>query len=51
MKGASYDDIPTIQAAATQVLQNIPKTEFKKPMDKLVDRFKRCIEFTGSYFE
>ena len=51
MKGAVYDDVPTIQAAVTQVLKNISKTEFKKSMDKLVDRSKRCIELNGSYFE
>ena len=50
MKGAFYDDVPTIQAAVTQVLTNIPKTEFKKSMDILVDRSKR-IELNGSYFE
>ena len=51
MNGAFYDDVPTIQAAVIQVLKNIPKTEFKKSMDKLVDRSKRCIELNGSYFE
>ena len=51
MIGAFYDDVPTIQAAVTQVLKNIPKTEFKKSMDKLFDRSKRCIELNGSYFE
>ena len=51
MKGAFYDDILTIQSAVTQVLKNVPKTEFKKSMDKLVDRSKRCIESNGTYFE
>ena len=51
MKGAFYDDVPTIQSAVTQVLKNIPKTKFKKSMDKLVDRSKRCIESNGTYFE
>ena len=51
MKGAFYGDIPTIQAAVTQVLKNILKTEFKKSMDKLVARSKRCIELNGSNFE
>ena len=51
MKGAFYYDVPTIQAAVTQVLKNILKTEFKKSMDKLVDRSKRCIELNRSYFE
>ena len=51
MKGAFYDDVPTIQSAVTQVLKNIPKTEFKKFMDKLIDRSKRCIESNGTYFE
>ena len=51
MKGAFYDDVLTIQAAVTQVLKNIPKTEFKKSMDKLDDRSKSCIELNGSYFE
>ena len=51
MKGAFYEHVPTIQAAVTQVLKNIPKTKFKKSMDKLVDRYKRCIELNGSYLE
>ena len=51
MKGVLYDDVPTIQAAVTQVLKNIPKTEFKNSMDKLVDRSKRCIQLNGSYSE
>ena len=51
MKEAFYDDVQTIQAAVTQVLKNIPKIEFKKSMDKLVDRSRRCIELNGSYFE
>ena len=41
----------TIQSSVTQVLKNIPKTEFKKSMDKLFDRSKRCIESNGTYFE
>ena len=44
MKGAFYDNIPTIQAAVTQMLKKIANTEFKKSMDKLVNRSKRCIE-------
>ena len=51
MKGAFYDEFPTIQSAVTRVLKNIPKTEFKKSMVKLVDRSKRCIEPNGTYFE
>ena len=51
MKGDFYEDVPTIQAAVTQVLTNISKTEFKKSMDKSADRSKRCIELNGSYFE
>ena len=51
IKGAFSDEVPTIQSAVTQVLKNIPKTEFKKSMDKLVDRSKRCIESNGTYFE
>ena len=51
MKGAFYDDVPTIQSAVTQMLKNIPQTKFKKSMDKLVDRSKRCIESNRTYFE
>ena len=51
MKGAFHDDVPTIKAAVTWVLKTSPKTEFKKSMDKLVDRSKRCIQLNGSYFE
>ena len=52
MKGAFCDDVPNIQASVTRVLKNIPKTKFKKSMDKLIDRSKRCIHtvymWTGS---
>ena len=51
MKAAFYDDVLTIQAAVTQVLKNIPKREFKKSIDKLVERSKRCIELNESNFE
>ena len=51
IKGDFYDGFPTIQAAVIQLLKNIPKPEFKKSMDKLVNRSKRCIELNGSYFE
>ena len=51
MKGAFYDDVLTIQLAVTQVLKNIPKTEFKKSLDKLVNGSKRYIESNGTYFE
>ena len=51
MKGAFYDDIPTIQAAVTEVLKNIPINHIKKSMHALVDRSKRCIESNGTYFE
>ena len=51
MKGAFYDDVPTIQAAVTQGLKKITKNEFKKSMDELFNRSKRCIELNGSYFE
>ena len=51
MKVAFYDDVSTIQTAVTQVLKKIPKTEFKKFVDKLVDRSERCIELNGFYFE
>lgn len=51
MKGTFYDDIPAIQAAVTEVLNNIPINDIKKSMHSLVDRSKRCIESNGTYFE
>ena len=51
VKGAFYLDVPTIQSAVRQVLKNIPKIEFKKSMDKLDDRSKRCVESNGTFFE
>ena len=36
MKGAFYYDFPTNQAAVTQMLKNIPKTDFKKSMAHLL---------------
>ena len=51
MKAASYADVPAIQAAVTEALKNIPINDIKKSMHALVDRFKRCIESNGTYFE
>ena len=51
MKGAFYDDIPAIQVAVTEVLKNIPINYIKKCMHALDDRYKRCIESNGTYFE
>lgn len=51
MKGAFYDDIPTIQAAVTGLLKDVPINDLKKSMHALVDRSKRCIESNGTYFE
>ena len=50
MKGAFYDNISAIKAAVTEVLKNIPINDIQKSMHLLVDRSKRCIESSGTYF-
>lgn len=51
LKGRRFDSIEAIQKAVTAELNAIPADEFKKCFLQWKDRYQRCIDAQGSYFE
>ncbi|EFN89558.1 Histone-lysine N-methyltransferase SETMAR, partial [Harpegnathos saltator] len=51
MKGNRFDTILVIQKTSTAILKAIPADEYKKCCEKFVERFQRCIDSEGDYFE
>jgi hypothetical protein len=50
IKGTRYDSIQDIQKASIDILKAIPAEDFKD-FKKFYDRFQRCIDSKGVYFE
>ena len=51
LKGRRFDSIEAIQKTVTAELNAIPADEFKKCFLQWKDRYQRCIDAQGSYFE
>lgn len=51
IKEALHDDIESIQAAVTKVIEMIPHSDFSKSIHALVQRAKLCIDAQGTYFQ
>ena len=44
-------DENTIKGEITRIVKEIPKEEFRKTFEKLIERMKLCIKNNGEYFE
>ncbi|GAB1859743.1 Mariner Mos1 transposase [Camponotus japonicus] len=51
LKGQRFESVPEIQATVTRVLKDIPVEDFKKCFEQWQNRWKRCIDAQGAYFE
>ncbi|UYV73903.1 hypothetical protein LAZ67_11001358 [Cordylochernes scorpioides] len=51
LKGFFFNDIPTIQRAATSTLEAIPQSGLQEAFNSLLNRCNICIESGGDYFE
>jgi hypothetical protein len=51
LKGKRFQDVAEIQLNTTQQLQAIPKQAYQTCIEKRKDRWNRCIQSGGSYFE
>jgi hypothetical protein len=51
LKGKVFQDVAEIQLNTTRQLQAIPKQAYHTCNDKWKDRWNRCIQSGGSYFE
>jgi hypothetical protein len=51
LKGKRFQDIAEIQLNTTWQLQAIPKQAYQPCIERWKDRWNRCIQSEGSYFE
>jgi transposase len=51
LKGKRFQDVSEIQLNATRQLQAIPRQAYQTCVEKWKDRWIRCIQSGGSYFE
>jgi hypothetical protein len=51
LKGKRFQDVMEIQLNTTRQLQVIPKQAYKTCIEKWKDRWNRCIQSGGLYFE
>jgi hypothetical protein len=51
LKGKRFQDVAEIQLNTTRQLQAIPKQTYQTCIEKCKDRWNRCIQSGGSYFE
>jgi hypothetical protein len=51
LKGKRFQDVAEIQLNTTRQLQAIPKQAHQTRIEKWKDRWNRCIQSGGSYFE
>ncbi|GFV28195.1 mariner Mos1 transposase [Trichonephila clavipes] len=50
-KGCYFEDISTLQVDSTHALQAIPQSDLQQAFDSSINRYNKCIEAGGSYFE
>jgi hypothetical protein len=51
LKGKRFQDVAEIQLNTTRQLQAIPKQAYQTCIEKWKDRWNRCIQSGGLYFE
>jgi hypothetical protein len=51
LKEKRFQDVAEIQLNTTRQLQAIPKQSYQTCIEKWKDRWNRCIQSGGSYFE
>lgn len=51
LKGERFQSVEEIQRNTVQRIRSIPKAEFKTCFEKLTNRWRKCIDNNGKYFE
>ncbi len=51
MRGVAYRNIAQVQAAATEVMRQIPVEKFEEAIKDLPVRWAKCVQVQGDYFE
>ena len=51
LRGCRYETIEEMKEAVTKVIDTLTKEDFDGAFQKLLERFSKCIEVGGDYFE
>ena len=51
LRGRRFEDVEEMQEAVTSVLDSFHLEDFKGAFQKWLDRYKKCVDAGGSYFE
>ncbi len=51
MRGKTFRNIGEVQAAAEQILRDIPQERFEEAIKDLPVRWAKCVQAGGDYFE
>ena len=51
LRGCRYDTIEEIKVAVTKVIDTLRQEDFHGTFQKLLERYNKCIEAGGDYFE
>ncbi len=51
VRGRRFESLDDLKVEVGRALRAIPKIKFKEALDKLKDRYEKCVEKEGEYFE
>ena len=51
LKGSRYETIEKMKAAVTKVIDTLTQEDFHRALQKLLERYNKCIAAGGDYFE
>ena len=51
LKGCRYETIEEMKEAVTKVIDMLTQEHFHGPLQKLLERYNKCIAARGDYFE
>ena len=51
LTGCSYETIEEMKEAVTKVIDTLTQEDFNGTLQKLLDRYNKCIVAVGDYFE
>ena len=51
LRGCRYETIEEIKEAVTEVMDTLTQEDFNEALQKLLERYNKCISAGGDYFE
>ena len=51
LRGRRFEDVEEMKEAVTEALDTFPLEDYQRAFKKWLERYNKCIELGGSYFE